>query len=67
MRVSLADDKYTADYKVYITEWGNEKNAALIAGADLVDRGCGDVKIFVVDNEWDADICISRDHFPKRY
>ena len=67
MRVSLADDKYNADYRVFVTEWGNEKNAALIQGADLVDKGCGDIKIYVVDNEYDADIVISRDHFPRRY
>jgi len=43
-----------------------EKNAAIIAGGELVDYSSrADVKVSIVDYESRADICIMRKNFPK--
>jgi hypothetical protein len=56
-----------ADYKVYFVDYSSrEKNAAIIAGGELVDYSSrADVKVSIVDYASRADICIMRKNFPK--
>ena len=54
-----------AGYKVYFMDYeSREKNAAIVAGGELVDYASrADVKVSVVDYVSRADICITRKNF----
>lgn len=67
-RVAITNNEYRATYKVYFCQSsGQERNAALLKGCRLIDNeSSADVKVFITEQEYKADIKITRDHFPKR-
>ena len=64
-QVRIVDNAYEADYKVYLCdgEW-DQKNHQLIQGGQLVSYG-ENVKVCIVQSAYEADICITRQNFPK--
>jgi hypothetical protein len=60
----LVDNANQAKYKVFIVDHGyRQKNDQLIKGGKLVQSG-EDVTVFLVAQEYQADIVISRANFP---
>jgi len=66
-RVFIVDQGYKADYKVYFVDQAHqEKNAALIAGGELVKyEHQANAKVYIVNREYQADIKITRKNFPS--
>jgi len=65
-KVFIVDQPYKAKYKVYFVDQPfQEKNSAIIAGGKLVkyEQEAG-VKVFIVNQEYQADIKITRKNFP---
>lgn len=65
-KVFIVDQPYKAKYKVYFVDQAyQEKNAILIAGGKLVKyEHEADVKVCIVNQEYQADIKITRKNFP---
>ena len=65
-RVRIVDNAYDADYKVYFCDSDYEQqNHQLLAGGQLVDSG-ENVKVCIVENQYDSDIKITRANFPRK-
>ena len=66
-KVYIEPHDYKAEYKVYfVNDKSKEKNAALITPGELVKNDYqANVKVFITDQEYKADIKITREHFPK--
>jgi hypothetical protein len=64
--VFIVDQKYKADYKVYfVDEPQQERNVVLIAGGKLVRyEHQANVKVYIVNQEYQADIKITKNNFP---
>ncbi len=65
VNVKLVDHAYEAKYKVLIVDHDyGQKNQQLIEGGKLVQSG-EDVTVLLVEQEYEADIVISRANFPN--
>jgi hypothetical protein len=67
-KVYIASSDYKADYKVYfVNERYKEANTALISPGELVKSDYqANVKVFITDHEYQAQIKIMREHFRSR-
>jgi hypothetical protein len=65
-KVFIVDQPYKAKYKVYFVDQPyQEKNAAIIAGGKLVKNEWeADVKVCIVQQEYQAGIKITRKIYP---
>jgi hypothetical protein len=64
-RVMIVDQAYEADYKVWFCDGEyNQRNHQLLQGCQLVTYS-PDVKVVIVQSEYEADICITRQNFPR--
>jgi hypothetical protein len=66
-KVFIVDRDCKADYKVcFVDQPYKEKNAQLMIGGELVDRDDhADVKVCIMGQDDNADITITRKHFPR--
>lgn len=66
-KVFIVDQPYKAKYKVYFVDQPyQEKNAQIIAGGKLVKNEWeADEKVCIVQQEYQADIKITRKNFPS--
>ena len=66
-KVFVIDQPYKAKYKVYFVDQSyQEKNAAIIAGGKLANNEWeADTKVCIVQQEYQADIKITRMNFPS--
>ena len=67
-KVFIVNHDNQADYKVYFVDQDyKEKNTVLITPGILVDHdNQADIKVFIVNHDNQADILITRKHFPKK-
>lgn len=65
-KVSIVEHEKDADFKVYFCDQEHQqKNQHLIAGSKLVVRNDrADVKVIIVEHDYEADIHILRKNFP---
>jgi len=66
-KVFIANQGHQADYKVFFVDQPHkEKNAQLISQGELVKHAHqADVKVFIVNHDYQADIKILHKNFPK--
>jgi len=66
-KLFIVSHEYKADYKVCFTEHDyKQKNHQLLLGGELVKQEYqADYKLFITEHEYQADILITRKHFPK--
>jgi hypothetical protein len=67
-KVFIVNYESEADYKVFFVDYDSaQKNYQLIAGGELVNyESEANTKVFIVAYESEADICITRENFPKK-
>jgi|HubBroStandDraft_6_1064221.scaffolds.fasta_scaffold00119_33 hypothetical protein len=66
-KVYIESRDYKADYKVFfVNDRYRESNTALIFPGELVKSDYqSNIKVFITDKEFQAQIKIMREHFPK--
>lgn len=64
-KIQIVNHDYEAKYKVFLCQSDyQQKNHQLLAGGKLVSSS-PDVKVFIVQHDYQADIKITHKNFPK--